>query len=191
MHASTRSAGLPRFFTFVVSIVVSLATLLLVSGTGTSTAAPPDVQGNKTTATVHGKGANGEVFNGKYQITGFRQGGPTGVEAVGNLTGQIANSGQGGVQQVTQNDLAMPVNLDQTTASCQILDLVLGPLDLDLLGLQVALDTVHLNITAVPGAGNLLGNLLCGVAGLLDGTNLGGLTDLLNQILQGLLGGLG
>ena len=84
--------------------------------------------GNKTTATVHGKGANGEVFNGKYQITSFRQGGPTGVEAVGNLTGQLSNTGQGGVQQVTQNALALPVNLDQTTASCQILDLVLGRL---------------------------------------------------------------
>ena len=189
MHTSMRSAGLPRFLTFMVSIVVSLATVLLVSGTGTSTAAPPDVQGNKTTANVHGKGPNGEVFNGQYQITSFQQGGPTGVEAVGNLTGKL--TGQGPAQSVTQNDVAMPVNLAQTTASCQILDLVLGPLNLDLLGLQVSLDTVHLNVTAVPGAGNLLGNLLCSVAGLLDGTNLGGLTDILNQILQALLGGLG
>lgn len=128
---------------------------------------------------------------GKYQITSFRRGGPTGVEAVGNLTGQLSNTGQGPAQRVTQNDVALPVNLEQTTASCQILDLVLGPLNLDLLRLQVALDTVHLNITAVPGAGNLLGNLLCSVAGLLDGSDLGGLTNILNQILQALPGGLG
>jgi hypothetical protein len=66
---------------------------------------------------------------------------------------------------------------------CEVLDLVLGPLDLNLLGLVVHLDTVHLNITAVPGAGNLLGNLLCAVAGLLDGTGLGGLLDQVSALL--------
>ena len=75
-----------------------------------------------------------------------------------------------------------------TPVSCQVLDLVLGPLDLNLLGLKVHLDTVHLNITAVPGPGNLLGNLLCAVAGLLDGSTglngiLNGITSLLNQLL--------
>jgi len=45
---------------------------------------------------------------------------------------------------------------------------------------------VNLLITAVPGAGNLLGNLLCGVAGLLDGSTGGGLSGLL-QNLSGLL----
>jgi hypothetical protein len=33
----------------------------------------------------------------------------------------------------------------------------------------VNLNQVHLNITARPGAGNLLDNLLCAVTGLLDG----------------------
>lgn len=85
-------------------------------------------------------------------------------------------------------------------ASCPILNLVLGPLNLNLLGLQVDLNQVVLDITAVPGAGNLLGNLLCSVAGLLDGP-LGGLlgaggllSNLLNNItglLGGLLGGIG
>lgn len=78
-------------------------------------------------------------------------------------------------------------------ASCDILHLVLAPLDLDLLGLQVHLDRVVLNIVAVSGAGNLLGNLLCAVTGLLDGGltgQLGQLTQLLNQILQRLLMGL-
>ena len=56
--------------------------------------------------------------------------------------------------------------------SCDVLNLVLGPLDLNLLGLKVHLDKVVLDITAVAGAGNLLGNLLCAVAGLLDGTGV-------------------
>jgi hypothetical protein len=71
-------------------------------------------------------------------------------------------------------------------ASCDVLNLVLGPLDLDLLGLQVHLDRIVLNIVAQSGAGNLLGNLLCAVAGLLDGGLngvLGRLVNLLNQIL--------
>jgi len=72
-------------------------------------------------------------------------------------------------------------------ATCQVLDLVLGPLDLNLLGLKVHLNRVVLNIVAVSGAGALLGNLICAVAGLLDGTgllNLLKLTNKLNQILN-------
>ena len=69
---------------------------------------------------------------------------------------------------------------------CDVLRLVLGPLDLDLLGLQVHLDRVVLTIIAAAGAGNLLGNLLCAVAGLLDGGLaglLGRLVGLLDRIL--------
>lgn len=74
-------------------------------------------------------------------------------------------------------------------ATCDILHLVLAPLNLDLLGLQVHLDRVVLDIVAQSGAGNLLGNLLCAVTGLLDGGiggALGRLTNLLNQILGAL-----
>jgi hypothetical protein len=64
--------------------------------------------------------------------------------------------------------------------------------DLNLLGLQVHLDQVHLNITAQFCPGNLLGNLLCAVAHLLDGPT--GLNAILTQIaalLNQLLGALG
>lgn len=71
--------------------------------------------------------------------------------------------------------------------SCTILELDLGPLHLDLLGLVIDLSPVELDITAVPGAGNLLGNLLCAIAGLLDGNGpLAGLSALLNRLLAGL-----
>jgi hypothetical protein len=88
----------------------------------------------------------------------------------------------------TENQLAPDAAQAAAPLSCQILDLVLGPLDLNLLGLKVHLDTVHLNITAQGGPGNLLGNLLCAVAGLLDGSTglngiLNGITTLLNQLL--------
>ena len=68
--------------------------------------------------------------------------------------------------------------------SCDVLNLGLGPLDLNLLGLQVHLKKVVLDVVAVSGAGALLGNLLCAVAGLLDGVGvLGQVSALLNQIL--------
>ncbi|MFL5923756.1 MAG: hypothetical protein ACJ75Q_02940 [Gaiellaceae bacterium] len=77
----------------------------------------------------------------------------------------------------------------QASGSCRILDLTLGPLHLDLLGLVVDLNQVHLQITAQQGPGNLLGNLLCAVANLLNNQGGGNTTalqqiaNLLNQIL--------
>lgn len=50
-----------------------------------------------------------------------------------------------------------------TTPSCPVLNLVLGPLHLDLLGLVVDLNQVHLVITAEP-TGGILGSLFCGLA---------------------------
>ena len=61
---------------------------------------------------------------------------------------------------------------------------MLGPLNLNLLGLVIDLNQVVLNITAVPGAGNLLGNLLCAVVNLLNGlTTLGQIAALLTAII--------
>jgi hypothetical protein len=73
-------------------------------------------------------------------------------------------------------------------AVCDILHLTLGPLDLDLLGLVIHLDRVVLDITAVSGPGNLLGNLLCAIANLLNGSpldlsGLQALANFLNQLL--------
>lgn len=45
---------------------------------------------------------------------------------------------------------------------------MIKPIFLDLLGLELETDTIELDLTAVAGAGNLLGDLLCAVAGLLD-----------------------
>ena len=75
----------------------------------------------------------------------------------------------------------------QRMAACDILHLVLGPLDLDLLGLKVHLDKIVLDIVAATGAGNLLGNLLCAITGLLDGGPLGGLLGQLNDLLGQIL----
>jgi hypothetical protein len=76
---------------------------------------------------------------------------------------------------------------------CDILFLDLGPISLDLLGLELDLSQILLDLDADPGAGNLLGNLLCAVTGLLDGAGLLsdilGILDRINGILD-LLNGL-
>jgi len=73
-------------------------------------------------------------------------------------------------------------------AVCQVLDLNIQPLNLDLLGLVVNLDAVHLDITAVTGPGKLLGNLVCQLAGAAD---LGGLVGVVSGLLNQLLPALG
>jgi hypothetical protein len=60
--------------------------------------------------------------------------------------------------------LQVAPGLAQAGQVCTILDLTLGPIDLNLLGLMIHLDRVHLRITAVRGGG-ILGDLLCGLAG--------------------------
>jgi hypothetical protein len=92
----------------------------------------------------------------------------------------------------------------QQPASCQVLKLVLGPLHLDLLGLEVDLygqtlaDPVIVTINGQPTQG-LLGQLLCGLAGGTGITSLSGLQSLINSLglslsttqLQNLLNQLG
>ena len=96
--------------------------------------------------------------------------------AMGTLTGVLTTAA--GTSSMLKT-VALPAAVTQ--AACEILHLDIGPISLDLLGLQVNLSRIVLDISAQPGAGNLLGNLLCSVAGLLD--NPSGLARLLNQIL--------
>ncbi|HEX6505657.1 MAG TPA: hypothetical protein VF011_20615 [Terriglobales bacterium] len=69
--------------------------------------------------------------------------------------------------------------------TCPILNLTIGPINLNLLGLVVRTNTIHLSITAVEAPGNLLGNLLCAVANLLNQVPppLNQIVTLLNEIL--------
>ncbi len=128
------------------------------------------------------------VVNGVLQATGVLKGKL--VDANGTQIGTVDRTITDKV--VVPNGTANGATKNAVNApSCSVLNLTLGPLNLNLLGLVVTLNQVHLTITAVPGAGNLLGNLLCAVANLLNGgTGLGNLltelSTLLNQILAAL-----
>jgi hypothetical protein len=158
---------------------------------------------------VTGTAIDGGTVTGVLDITRFdvrRDGHTRTLYAIGTFTGSITDSASktlaSGSQQValpvdvTRSGTADgPSRLRSTSAlaaappgGCDIVNLVLGPLDLNLLGLEVHLNQVLLDIVAQSGAGNLLGNLLCAVAGLLDGASaiggiLNGIAALLNRIL--------
>lgn len=158
---------------------------------------------------VSGTSADGNAFSGTMDVLGFIN--DNGLKAIASLTGTITPAA-GPAQQVTGAVVLVPVQnvaaptgfgggtlgsraaVAQVAAGCNILHLDLGPLDLNLLGLAVHLDEVVLDITAVPGAGNLLGNLLCAVANLLNGLNInllgGALLNVLTTLLNNLVGAL-
>lgn len=102
--------------------------------------------------------------------------------AVADITGQVTNALGQVIGEIDLTDVLVPIT---ATGTCDILTLDLGPLHVDLLGLVIDLSAIHLDIVAQAGAGNLLGNLLCAVAHLLDnGGPLQGLVNLLNNILR-------
>jgi hypothetical protein len=85
-------------------------------------------------------------------------------------------------------------NPTQLAATCSVLSLSVGPLDLNLLGLQVVLDDcndgpVTVDITAIPGGG-LLGDLLCSLTNLLNGSGSGSAIQQLLWNISRLIGGL-
>ena len=181
----------------LLAVLAALATVVIAAPTASAAkpkkATAANVNVPVTGTVTNDRGANVGTFTGDYTINRVKKQGRKMV-AIGTVTGVITNTATGATQTVNR---AVKIPLRATTgaagagnanvvapqATCEILDLVLGPLDLDLLGLVVHLDTVHLNITAQRGPGNLLGNLLCGIAGALDGGGGGGLANLLNRLL--------
>ena len=175
---------------WMIAVTVLAALGLSFAGAGVANAAPsapaaaPPVAALATPIT--GTAGDGGSFAGTFTPAKFTtQNGN--LLATGVLTGTVRDS-SGATVGTVDRTVSMPVTV--AAATCQVLNLVLGPLHLDLLGLVVDLNQVHLVITAVQAPGNLLGNLLCAITHLLDGTpTAGGLAALLNAILA-LLGQL-
>jgi hypothetical protein len=119
-------------------------------------------------------------FSGVFSLTRFIvQNGQ--VAAVGTLTGTITNATGQTVGAIARNITLSLINI---SATCDILHLELGPIDLNLLGLVVHVDKIVVDIDAQSGPGNLLGNLLCAIANLLNQNGpLSNLVNLLNQLL--------
>jgi hypothetical protein len=171
------------------------------------TSVPPKVTSIPAlyTMPITGVAKNGKQFKGSYGIQRFVAGADgKAVYAVGTLRGMLKG------RHVTRYAVKMPATVagvaDARQAGggggCQILNLVIGPIDLNLLGLRVRLgggtamnQPIVLDLTAYRGQG-LLGDLLCGVSNLLNQNGLlSQLTGNLQQLaatlnsLASLLGG--
>jgi hypothetical protein len=173
-------SGLHALIAVCVVSVLFASSAFAASGPAAPAPAAPSTSG--LTVPITGTTANGGAFNGTLNVTHFQAVNGQ-LQAVGTLSGTITDATGAVVGTVTN----MPVTLPVAAASgtCQVLNLTLGPLDLNLLGLMVHLNQVVLNITAQSGPGNLLGNLLCGVAHLLDSNgSANGLAGLLNNLLR-------
>jgi len=95
-----------------------------------------------------------------------------------------------GLNAVLGQASSQATNPTVTGPTTNILNLSLGPVNLNLLGLEVSLDNcadgpVTVSISAVRASGNLLGNLLSSVAHLLDspGNPTGAITSKINNVL--------
>jgi hypothetical protein len=168
---------------FSILAVVSLLALALVMP---ATVAASTHRSTSIPATGSLLDAGGNVvgsFDGVANITNVTRN--NGVLSIaGTLSGDLLDASGNVVRSITDQAFTSTLNLTGgTQGRCQILFLDLGPIFLDLLGLEVSLSQVELDVTAVRGPGNLLGNLLCAVAGLLDrGGPLSGIDNLLRSI---------
>ncbi len=136
-----------------------------------------------------------QVFDGTLTVKKFQESGGT-IEALAQLEGTLTRNGK--EHRVTRG-VSVPVSIADAGGGdvsaqqleCEVLNLVLGPISLNLLGLNVqigggedGLDPIAVIITADP-TGGLLGQLLCALAG---GGPLAQIVGLLNQILAILQG---
>jgi hypothetical protein len=194
---------LARSTVLTVALAALVSALCLIGSPAKAAPAAPAAAGTLS-APVTGSFTDAQggagTFSGTFTPHKFVKSGSH-VVAQGTLAGTLTDSAGATVGTVSRStSLALASAAPATTATrgsavpaatCSILDLVLAPLDLNLLGLTVHLNQVVLNIAAQSGAGALLGNLLCAVTNLLNGSGLAGLgaglltalTALLNQIV--------
>jgi hypothetical protein len=102
------------------------------------------------------------------------------VVAVGLLNGTLETGG--GFMTSLARVVRLPVHV--LVASCEILHLELGPLPLDILGVNIDLGRSVLDLTAAAGGRKLPATLLCPVAGLVDDAKA--LARQLNAVLAAL-----
>lgn len=193
-----------------VSAVLFSCALLLLGGAGVASAQDVPRLTQKLpmsgTVTKGGKAFKGKQFTGTYTIDRFTSSGGK-LYAVGKLKGKVRN------KKINKDNVRVPATLANNGAAggahasqipplplpplppgnaCSILALDLGPINLNLLGLVVRTNQIQLRVDAVQGPGNLLGNLLCGITGLLNpatggtpvaNTPLAQLTQILNALL--------
>jgi hypothetical protein len=175
----------------IVAAVMALGAIAApTAGASNGTTVPPKVTSIPPlyTMSISGVAKNNKQFTGTYGIQRVVVGKDGKDYAYGTLKGKLKG------RHVTRYGVMMPISVTgaegaQTAqATCPVLHLVIGPVDLNLLGLRVRLgggtdfsQPIVLDLTAYQGQG-LLGDLLCGVSNLLNQNGL--LSQLTGQIQQ-------
>ncbi|HWM07979.1 MAG TPA: hypothetical protein VNO82_01495 [Solirubrobacteraceae bacterium] len=164
--------------TRLAAVAATMACAFMLGGAASASA--------QTDLTKRLEVSGSKKFTGTYTIDRFVRRGNK-VFSVGTLRGKLRND-----RRVKRENVRMPVSgfaasgpIGQSSQLvCRVLTLTLGPLDLNLLGLRVQLNRINLRITAIPGGG-LLGDLLCGIANLLNPAAILGneLSAVLNSLL--------
>jgi hypothetical protein len=182
-----------RIRTAALAALMVCAVSLGAAGTASAAQQPAETPLTRTVQLTGSKG-----FKGTYKIDRFvtRSGK---LVAVGTLKGTVRKNGK--TKRVKARTVRMPASVagagpasgakasqvPDIPGACQVLNLTLGPINLNLLGLVVRTNQINVRIDAVPGAGNLLGNLLCAVTNLLNPTGaLGQLTGAINNLAAAL-----
>ena len=181
---------------FRMAAAAALLTCAVALGAAGTASAAQQPAATPLTKTVELQGT--KHFQGTYAIKRFAARGGE-LVAIGNVRGTMRKGGK--TKRVSRKNVAMPAQLlgagqapgasasqlPPIPGACEILNLVLGPINLDLLGLVVRTNRINLRIDAVPGPGNLLGNLLCGLTGILNPTSaLGQLSGSINNLAAAL-----
>jgi hypothetical protein len=180
-----------RMAAFAVLMVCAVS--LGAAGTASAAQEPAKTPLTQTVKVTGTKGFKGTLAIDRFATRSGK------MVAIGTLKGTVRKNGK--TKRVKARTVTLPASVvgagDGSGAkaaqvppipgACQILNLVLGPITLNLLGLVVRTNQINLRIDAVPGAGNLLGNLLCAITGILNPTGaLGQLTGALNQLTAAL-----
>ena len=182
---------------FVASLL-SLVMFVTLMGSGPLTSAEAAKPAATLVVPLTGTVVAGGTFTGSFSISGFEDRGGT-LYAIGMVSGTVTGS-----PNVARSGISGPLALPVTATSvpalatssaitaqappCDVLHLQFGGITQNLLGLDVVLSPVTLDITGQPGP---LGALVCQAVATLG--NVAALVGLLNQILgllTGLLGGV-
>lgn len=174
----------------VAALVATAAIAAPTAVASNGTTVPPKVTAVPPlyTLNISGVAKNDKRFTGTYGIQRVIAGKDGKAYAYGTLKGKLKG------RHVTRYGVLMPISVTgaegarTAQATCPVLNLVIGPVDLNLLGLRVRLgggtdfsQPIVLDLTAYQGQA-LLGDLLCGVSNLLNQNGL--LTQLTGQLQQ-------
>jgi len=166
---------------------------LVIPITGRLAAAATPTTPTPTPTAPEAEAASTPTVTGSFSIQRFARTTEGAVAAVGTLTLSFPDPTSTAARTIitqavmplaTSGDTAAPgdpetqpqpigatpqASLPATPQGCDTLSLVLGSIELELLGLAVQLDEVNVDFAVMNGASTQLGNLLCDVTGLIDG----------------------